>query len=55
MGRPVWRVHFRLAPDLCRHVDHVAGVLTHLTSEGLRRRYLHINKQTGVLQAGHHS
>ena len=33
--RPVWRVHVRLVPDGCRHVDHVAGVLTRLSLEEL--------------------
>ena len=31
---PVWRVHVQLVPDPCRHVDHVAGVLSRLSPRG---------------------
>ena len=33
---PVWRIHVRLVPNPCRHVNHVAGVLTRPSPEGLR-------------------
>ena len=33
---PEWRIHARLVPDPRRHINHVAGVLTRLSPEGLR-------------------
>ena len=53
--RPEWRVHARLVPDPCRHVDHVAGVLTRLSPERLSRRHLRVATKPGGLQEGRHS
>ena len=47
----VWRVHVRLVPDPCRHVDDVTRVLASLSPEGLRRRHPRVSEQAGGLQA----
>ena len=45
-------MHVRLVPDPCRHVDYVAGVLTRLSPEGLRRRPLRVANSWGDSRRG---